>query len=259
MVEKSLNLKNSRVLICNDDGINAPGLNILEKVISELVREVWVVAPETEQSATSHSITLRQPLRIRKVASRRFAVNGTPVDSVLLALVQLMKNNPPDIVISGINRGANLGEDVIYSGTVGAAMEGTLMGLPAIALSQVTTDFSPVKWPTVKKWLPKVLKGLDKFAFPPSVLLNINFPDVSAKKISGIEITRQGHRKIGDDLQFGIDPRGEKYFWIGPKRVEDKLRKGSDLDAINRGFISISPLSTNLSHLRTLKSLKGFF
>ena len=182
MVEKLLNLKNSRVLICNDDGINAPGLNILEKVISELVREVWVVAPETEQSATSHSITLRQPLRIRKVASRRFAVNGTPVDSVLLALVQLMKNNPPDIVISGINRGANLGEDVIYSGTVGAAMEGTLMGLPAIALSQVTTDFSPVKWPTVKKWLPKVLKGLDKFAFPPSVLLNINFPDVSAKK-----------------------------------------------------------------------------
>ena len=259
MAERVKSLKSARVLISNDDGIDAPGLKMLERVIRKLVKEVWVVAPETEQSAASHSLTLRRPLSIRKVSHRRYAVNGTPTDSVLLGINQVMKDNPPDLVLSGVNRGGNLGEDVIYSGTVAAAMEGTLLGFPAIALSQVTRDQHPVKWSTTEKWLPKVLKGLVKMAFPSSVLLNVNFPDVPAAKVTGIEVTRQGRRKIGSDLQSGVDPRGDTYYWVGPQRVEDKFRKGSDLEAVNRGVISISPLSTDLSHAGALKKLKEIF
>ena len=133
-------LSKARVLISNDDGINAPGLKALEGVMRKLAREAWVVAPETEQSAASHSLTLRQPLRVRKISARRFAAHGTPTDSVLLGVNKVMQDNPPDLVISGINRGGNLGEDVIYSGTVAAALEGTLLGFPAIALSPEAYD-----------------------------------------------------------------------------------------------------------------------
>jgi 5'-nucleotidase len=259
MRERVKSLSRARVLISNDDGIDAPGLKVLERVMRDLAKEVWVVAPETEQSAASHSLTLRQPLRIRKVSTRRYGVNGTPTDSVLLGINQVMKETPPDLVLSGVNRGGNLGDDVIYSGTVAAAMEGTLMGFPAIALSQVTRDQHPVKWSTTEKWLPRVLKGLIKMSFPGSVLVNVNFPDVTANKVSGIEITRQGRRKIGGDLQSGVDPRGDTYYWVGPQRIEDKFRKGSDLEAVNRGVVSISPLSTDLSHSGTLKKLKEIF
>ena len=259
MRERVKSLKKARVLISNDDGIDAPGLKMLERVMRKLAGEVWVVAPETEQSAASHSLTLRRPLRIRKVSNRRYAVNGTPTDSVLLGINKVMKDNLPDLVLSGVNRGGNLGEDVIYSGTVAAAMEGALMGFPAIALSQVTRDQHPVKWSTTEKWLPVVFKGLTKMSFPRSVLINVNFPDVLAAKVSGIEVTRQGRRKIGGDLQSGVDPRGDTYYWVGPQRVEDKFRKGTDLEAINRGAISVSPLSTDLSHPGSLKKLKGVF
>ena len=259
MRERVKSLSKARVLISNDDGIDAPGLKMLERVMAKLAGEVWVVAPETEQSAASHSLTLRQPLRIRKVSTRRFAVNGTPTDSVLLGINEVMKGYRPDLVLSGVNKGGNLGEDVIYSGTVAAAMEGTLMDFPAIALSQVCRDRHPVKWATTEKWLPKVLKGLMKMTFPRSVLINVNFPDVVASAVSGIEITRQGRRKIGGDLQSGVDPRGETYFWVGPQRVEDKFRKGTDLEAVNRGAISVSPLSTDLSHSGALKKLKEIF
>ena len=259
MAERVKVLKSARVLISNDDGINAPGLKRLERVMCKLAREVWVVAPETEQSAVSHSLTIRQPLRIRKVSNRRYAVNGTPTDSVLLGINQVLKNNPPDLVLSGVNCGGNLGEDVIYSGTVAAAMEGTLLGFPAIAFSQVSSDKHPVKWSTMEKWLPKVLKGLVKVPFPSTVLFNVNFPDIPALKVKGIEVTSQGRRKIGCDLQSGVDPRGDTYFWVGPQRIEDKFRRGSDLEAVNRGVISISPLSTDLSHTGSMKTLKEIF
>lgn len=252
-------MKNARVLISNDDGINAPGLKRLERVMRKLAREVWVVAPETEQSAASHSLTIRRPLRIRKVSNRRYAVNGTPTDSVLLGIIQVLKDNPPDLVLSGVNCGGNLGEDVIYSGTVAAAMEGTLLGFPAIAFSQVNSDRHPVKWSTMEKWLPKVLKGLVKVPFPSSVLFNVNFPDIPASKVKGIEVTSQGRRKIGCDIQSGVDPRGDTYYWVGPQRIEDKFRRGSDLEAVNRGVVSISALSTDLSHIGSMKTLKEFF
>ncbi|HJN25188.1 MAG TPA: 5'/3'-nucleotidase SurE [Rhodospirillales bacterium] len=259
MRERVKSLKGARVLISNDDGIDAPGLKILERVMCKLAREVWVVAPETEQSAASHSLTLRQPLRIRKVSPHRYAVSGTPTDSVLLGINQIMKDSPPDLVLSGVNRGSNLGEDVIYSGTVAAAMEGTLLGFPAIALSQKCRDRHPVKWATTEKWLPKVLKGLTRMSFPNPVLVNVNFPDLAAAKVTGIEVTRQGRRKIGGSLTSGVDPRGDTYYWVGPQRVEDKFRKGTDLEAVNRGAISVSPLSTDLTHPGALKKLKEVF
>ncbi len=259
MRERVKNLKSARVLISNDDGIDAPGLKLLEKVVRKLAREVWVVAPETEQSAASHSLTLRQPLRIRKVSKHRYAVNGTPTDSVLLGINRVMRDSPPDLVLSGVNRGGNLGDDVIYSGTVAAAMEGTLMDLPAVALSQVFQDRKPVRWSTAEAWIPKVLDGLIGMSFPPSVLVNVNFPDVPADKVSGIEVTRQGRRKIGSDLQSGVDPRGETYYWIGPQRTEDSFRKGTDLEAVNRGAVAVTALSADLTHAGALKTLKGLF
>jgi len=259
MLDRISDLGKARVLISNDDGIDAPGLKVLEKVMRKLAGEVWVVAPETEQSAASHSLTLRQPLRIRKVSKYRYAVSGTPTDSVLLGVNQVMKDCRPDLVLSGVNRGGNLGEDVTYSGTVAAAMEGTLLGIPSVALSQVTLDRHPVKWSTTEQWLKPVLDGLSQMAFPPSVLVNVNFPDVPAKSVSGIEVTFQGRRKIGGDLQPGVDPRGDAYFWVGPQRTEDRFRKGTDLEAINRGAVAVTPLSVDMTHKPTLKSLKGIF
>ncbi len=254
-----VDLARARVLISNDDGVHAPGLDILEKVMRRLARDVWVVAPETEQSAASHSLTLRHPLRVREINQRRFAVDGTPTDSVLLAVHNIMRDNPPDIVISGINRGANLGEDVTYSGTVAAAMEGTLLGFPSIALSQVTENGEAARWAATEHWLGEVIKRLAGHSWPGQVLMNVNFPDVPAAAVTGIEVTNQGRRKIGDDLTERTDPRGEAYFWIGAQRTEDLYRKGSDLEAVGRGAISITPLTVDMTHRSSVKALKTLF
>ena len=259
MPNKVLSLERSRVLISNDDGIHAPGLKLLEKILTILAGEVWVVAPETEQSATSHSLTLRRPLRIRHVSARRYAVDGTPTDCVLIAVNELMKKTPPDLVISGINQGANVGEDVTYSGTVAAAMEATLLGIPSIALSQVCSDELPVKWAAAKKWVPKILNILCADMWPNGVLINVNFPNKSVGSVKGVEITRQGRRKIKSDLVSGIDPRGEPYYWIGAQRREEQYHLGSDLEAIRRGMISVTPLSMDLTHIQTLKKLRNRF
>ncbi len=259
MTNDPLDLARARVLISNDDGIHAPGLKLLEKIMRRLAGEVWVVAPETEQSAASHSLTLRTPLRIRKLSARRFAVNGTPTDSVLLGVNTVMKDTPPDLVLSGINRGGNLGEDVIYSGTVAAAMEGTLLGIRGIALSQVCDDRRLVKWATAEHWLGEVLAGIVSQPMAKNVVVNVNFPDVAARAVSGIEITTQGRRKIGGDLQEGTDPRGDTYYWVGPQRIEDRLKKGSDLEAIDRGAVSVTPLGLDLTHKASVKFLKENF
>jgi len=258
-VNGPVNLARARVLISNDDGVHAPGLKVLEKIMKRLAREVWVVAPETEQSAASHSLTLRRPLRIRKLSARRFAVDGTPTDAVLLAVNQIMKDAPPDLVLSGINRGGNLGEDVTYSGTVAAAMEGTLLGFPSVALSQVTEDAKAAKWTTSEHWVEKVLRKLARHSWPRSVLMNVNFPDVAVKSVTGIEVTRQGRRKIGGELAERTDPRGDTYFWIGAQRTEDRFRTGTDLEAVNRGAVSITPLTLDLTHGGGVKALKTIF
>ena len=251
-----MNLSRARVLISNDDGVNAPGMKVLVRAAKTLFREVWVVAPETEQSATSHSLTLRRPLRIRKVSAKRFAVDGTPTDCVLLGVREIMKDAPPDIVLSGINRGGNLGEDITYSGTVAAAMEGTLLGIPSVALSQNYQDRQAVPWKTAEVWFAKVLKKLAKAEWSKSVLMNVNFPDVPAGGVTGIELVRQGRRKISGELQPGRDPRGDAYFWIGAQRDEEKFRVGTDLEAVERGAVAVTPLTMDLTHAATLRKLK---
>ncbi len=257
MAKAGFDLKKARVLLSNDDGVNAPGLKALEDAIKPHVGELWVCAPETEQSATSHSLTLRQPLRIRYVSERRYAVDGTPTDAVLLGVNKIMADARPDLVLSGINRGGNLGEDVTYSGTVAAAMEGALLGIPSVALSQFYQDRHKVKWATAKTWTPKVLKQLFKLGWPKGIFINVNFPDVTAARVKGIEVCRQGRRKIGGALTRGVDPRGDEYFWVGPQRDEEKFLKGTDLAAINAGQVAVTPLALDLTHAATLRNLKA--
>ena len=249
-----LKLKNARILLSNDDGINANGLKALERIAREISDDVWVVAPETEQSGAGHSLTLRDPLRIRRLSDRRFAVMGTPTDSVLLALRQIMKDHPPDLVLSGVNRGGNMGEDVTYSGTIAAAMEGTLLGVPSVAMSLVTGHDS-AKWATAEQHAGDVLRMLEKLDWPRNVLLNINFPDVPATSVKGVKIAIQGRRKLGH-LDERIDPRGRPYYWIGPLRDEDLVGPESDLAATSEGFISVTPLHLNLTHAPTLDALR---
>lgn len=240
-------LADARVLITNDDGIEAPGLGVLEAAVAPLVREVWVVAPTTEQSAASHSLTMRRPLYVRPVGERRHAVDGTPTDCVLLAVHRVMRGGPPDLVLSGINRGGNMGEDAAYSGTVAGAMEGTLLGFRSVALSLYYTDRTAVRWETAARWTGSVLARLAAAPWPRHVLVNVNFPDVAADAVCGIEATRQGRRKIGGAITEGVDPRGETYYWIGHGRDEDRGRAGTDLEAVHRGAVSVTPLTRNLT------------
>jgi protein-L-isoaspartate(D-aspartate) O-methyltransferase/5'/3'-nucleotidase SurE len=213
-----LDLARARILIANDDGVHAPGLKVLHKVARALAREVWVVAPETEQSAASHSLTMRRPLYLRELKRRQLAVDGTPTDCVLLAIHQVLKDRPPDLVLSGINRGGNLGEDATYSGTVAAAMEGTLLGFRSIAFSLAYESAGRVAWDVAEHWAATVLQRLAGVAWPPGILLNVNFPAVpSAAAVSGIEITRQGRHKIGGAIVEGTDPRGQRYSGSVPR------------------------------------------
>ena len=256
MLDKPLDLKKARVLISNDDGIHAPGLKLLARIMRRVAKEVWVVAPDEEQSAASHSLTLRRPLRIRRVAPRRYAVNGTPTDAVMLAVAKVLEDRRPDLVLSGVNRGGNMGEDVTYSGTIAAAMEGTLLGVPSIALSQEASDRRNPKWKTAEHHLVDVVRRLTAMPWPRNVLMNVNFPDVPARAVVGIEATREGRRKIGTHLSEGTDPRGDPYFWLAGWRAEGEFPRGTDLEAVARGAISVTPLCLDLTHRPTLRKLK---
>ena len=259
MAHEAFSLADARVLIANDDGIHAPGLQLLETVMRRLAREIWVVAPETEQSAASHSLTMRRPLYVRQIEQRRYIVDGTPTDCVLLAVHKVMKDHPPDLVLSGINRGANMGEDATYSGTVAAAMEGTLLGFRSVALSLHYIDAGNIRWSTPERWIEPALRRLARARWPDDVLVNVNFPDVDPDAVTGIEVTRQGRRKIGSAIIEGFDPRGEKYFWIGSDRQEIRDRKGTDLEAVLRGAVSVTPLSRNLTNERAMRDLRAVF
>lgn len=257
MRDRVPDLARARVLISNDDGVNAPGIKVLERALKRIAGEVWVVAPETEQSAASHSLTLRAPLRIRKISPRKFAINGTPTDAVLLGVQHVMKDCRPDLVLSGVNRGGNLGEDVTYSGTVAAAMEGTLLGIPSVAFSLVSADGAKAHWATAEAYVQKVLQQLCGVAFPTGALVNVNIPDCPVGEVTGIESTRQGRRKIGCELQEGRDPKGKPYFWIGAQRDEDASRPGTDLEAVARRAVSVAPIGMDLHHAGMAKRLKA--
>ncbi len=248
-----IDLSTARILISNDDGIEAPGLKLLTKVARGLSRDVWVVAPELEQSGASHSLTLYRPLRARKLGPRRFAVDGTPTDCVLLAVNVILKDKRPSLMLSGVNAGGNLGEDVTYSGTVAAAMEATLLDVPSIAMSQHVVEDGPVRWATAERYAPEVIRRLAALPWPRHTLINVNFPDVPPDKVTGIAATTQGRRKIGDNLTQRVDPRGRPYYWIGPMSEEtpgasDLTGPDTDLGAVAAGKVSVTPIFLDLTN-----------
>ena len=247
-----------RILVSNDDGIHAPGLEISERIAAALSDDVWIVAPETEQSGASHSLTLTQPLRIRKVSEKRFAIQGTPTDAVMMAVLHLMKDDKPDLVLSGVNRGYNIADDVTYSGTVAAAMEGTALEIPSIALSQsfAESDDPEEHWDCAEIHGPALIRRLFEIGWPKGVLLNINFPDLPAHKVKRVRVTQQGTRDQSQlKVDERVDARGHTYFWIGFRRIFTDPDRGTDLRAISDGEISVTPLHLNLTEMRERERL----
>lgn len=248
-----------RILLSNDDGIYAPGLKALEKIARELSDDVWIVAPEMDQSGASHSLTLRDPLRIREISERRFAISGTPTDCVLIAANHILKGKPPTLVLSGVNHGSNMAEDITYSGTVAAAMEAALLGIPAVALSLATTHNHPAKWATAEHYASDVIRRLLKIKFEENIFVNINFPDLVVSSVKGIVITHQGQRRIVGNLEEHVDPRGRQYYWIGAIQYDGSGEEGTDLKANSQGLISITPLSLDFTHRQTRAQLEKVF
>ena len=252
-----------RILLTNDDGIHAPGLEVLEAIAAPFASELWVVAPAEEQSGAGHSLTLHSPLRIRKHGERRYAVTGTPTDAVMLALGQLMKEARPDLILSGVNRGANLGEDVTYSGTVSAAMEGTLAGIPAIALSQCSMapgTADGVRWEAARHWGPKVLARL--LDVPPAAgsLINVNFPPLPADDVKGIKVCEQGFRDYSRlSVVERTDPRGFRYYWFGTGETVETPGHRTDLEVVADGHVAVTPLHLDLTHRASLPELRALF
>ena len=252
-----------RVLLTNDDGVHAPGLEVLERIAARFADELWIVAPSEEQSGAGHSLTLSQPLRLRKLGERRFCVTGTPTDSVMMGLAHILADAKPDLILSGVNRGANLGEDVTYSGTVSAAMEGALAGIPSIALSQSYAREGmgdSVPFEAAEAWGAKVLRPLLDMDMAPRTLININFPALPAAEVKGIRVTRQGFHDYGrGSIVEGTDPRGYHYYWFGLHGIEHSLGHDSDLEAIDDHYISVTPLQLDLTHDASLAALRGAY
>lgn len=251
-----MDLSGARILVTNDDGINAPGLKVLEKVAKSLAAEVWTVAPETEQSGAGHSLTLTQPLRLRRVGRRRYALTGSPTDCVLFAVCKLMADNPPDLVLSGVNRGANIGDDVTYSGTVAGAMEATILEIPAIALSQQTDSDKVAHWPTAAQFAPDIIRRLVDAGWSPDVFMNVNFPDCPPDAVTGVNVVAQGRRKAGYEIRELVDPRLLKYYWIGPAVSREPRAGNTDYQAMDRREVAITPLHMDLTHRGAMRDLK---
>ena len=251
-----------RILITNDDGIHAPGLDVLEALARQFSEDIWICAPSEEQSGAGHSLTLNRPVRLQKFAERRFAVTGTPTDSVMMALREVM-DAPPDLILSGVNRGANLGDDITYSGTVSAAIEGALAGIRSIALSQVysgDTRGTEIEFAAAIEWGPKVIRPLLDAPFTDRTLINVNFPPCAADAVEGIRVVRQGfHDYSRGSIVEGKDPRGHRYFWFGLHAIEHTLDHGTDLEAIDDGYVAVTPLQLDLTHDASIAALASRF
>jgi 5'-nucleotidase len=232
-----------RVLLSNDDGIEAPGLSVLEEIARELAREVWVVAPEHDQSGVSHAVSLHHPIRVSERGSRRYAVSGTPGDCAVMGVCHLMGAAPPDLLLCGVNRGANLGMETVFSGTVGGAMTGMMLGIPSIALSQAWTDRERVRWTTAAVLGPGVIRQLLAIGWSEATCLNVNFPDLPAADAGPLTLARQGIGLLqGMHVETRTDPRGIPYHWIGFRRGPREQGPESDIDALNAGRIVVTPL-----------------
>jgi 5'-nucleotidase len=246
-----------RILLTNDDGIHAEGLSVLERIARQLSDDIWVVAPETDQSGLAHSLTLSNPLRLRKIDDRHFAVRGTPTDCVIMGVKHLMPD-APDLILSGVNSGSNMADDVTYSGTVAGAIEGTLLGIKSIALSQeYNLDGSArvLPWEVVEERAPAILKKVLDVELPKTVLININFPSCSAAEIAGTRVTAQGKLSHGLTIEERHDGRGLPYYWLRYGRGKDVPAENSDVAALAKNFISVTPLQLDLTAHDTLATL----
>ena len=244
-----------RILLTNDDGIHAPGLEVLEAIAREFSDDIWICAPHDEQSGTGHSLTLHLPVRLIEHDPRRFSVTGTPTDSINLALRKLLPDHRPDLVISGVNGGENLADDVTYSGTISAAFEAALAGIPAVAMSQVMRDAGH-GFAAAKAWAGRVIAPLLDLRMAKRTLVNVNFPARLPDEVKGIRVTRQGfHDYARGALVEGVDPRGRPYYWFGLEDIEQTLDHGTDAEAIDDGFIAVTPLQVDLTHYPSIDSL----
>ncbi len=241
-----------RILCTNDDGIHAYGLKIVEEIARELSDDVWVVAPELDQSGVSHSLSLNDPLRLREVGPRHFAVRGTPTDCVIMGARHILGDKRPDLVLSGVNKGRNVAEDVIYSGTIAGAMEGVILGIPSFALSQefgVDSRRNP-HWETSRKLAPDIIKKVLATGIPPDTVMNINFPNCAAEDVKGVTVARQGKRNQGFlRIDERRDGRGNPYYWIGFERLAniDPPGEGTDLAMLAMHHVSVTPLHLDLT------------
>ena len=235
-----------RILCTNDDGIHAPGIKVNEEIARQLSDDVWIVAPELDQSGVSHSLSLNDPLRLREIDDRHFAVHGTPTDCVIMGSRHVLPGWP-DVVISGVNKGRNVAEDVVYSGTIAGALEGTILGLPSFALSQefsVETRDRPM-WDTALKFAPDILRKVISAGVPKNTVININFPACAPEDVKGIRVARQGKRNLGFlKIDQRRDGRGNPYFWIGFERTAmmDAPEEGTDLAALAAHYVCVTPL-----------------
>ena len=241
------------ILVTNDDGVYSDGLMILAKALHQ-IGNVFVVAPETEKSAIAHSLTLHRPLRVKKIKRNVYAVDGTPADCVHLGVNAILPERPR-LVVSGINKGENLGDDITYSGTVSAAFEGTLLGIPSFAISLVSR--SHFKFHIAARFAVRVAQHILKSGLPKDTLLNINVPNIEEEEIKSYKITQQGRWvHNGSAVIEKVDPRGKKYYWIGGGKLIFEKRKETDFEAVSNSYISITPLQLDLTNYSSIQQLK---
>ena len=245
-----------RVLVSNDDGVDAPGIRVLAECLAT-VGQVTVVAPDRDRSGASNSLTLDAPIRALKMDDGRYRVAGTPTDCVHLALAGLL-DHEPDIVVSGINNSSNLGDDVIYSGTVSAAMEGRFLGLPAIAVSLVSRDHKGEHYASAAQAVLQLMKRLLVDPLPADTILNVNVPDPPWHEIQGFEVTRLGKRHRSAPCIAQTDPRGKPIWWIGPAGGAEDDGPGTDFDAVRRGYVSVTPIHVDLTRYQALEKISGW-
>jgi 5'-nucleotidase len=252
-----------RILVTNDDGIDAPGLKVAEAIAATLSDDITVICPAEEQSGASHSLTLTRPVRMRQLDERRYAVAGTPTDCVMMALEWIMKDGPPELILSGVNRGSNLAEDVTYSGTVAGAIEGALAGIPAIALSQVYARAGmgdTVPFAAAMAWGERTVRPLLDVAWTPGMLVNVNFPALAPEEIKGIRVAAQGFRDPGRyRIEQRRDPRGYDYYWFALEAARQPDPGLTDLGTVREGFVSVTPLHLDLTHTPSLQRLEALY
>jgi len=248
-----------KILLTNDDGIYSEGIQILKKQLDNIA-EVTVIAPDRERSTIGHAMTLRKPLRIKKVKVDGnfwgFSLDGTPADCVIVGLLEIMKDKKPDMVVSGINRGPNLGDDIFYSGTVSAAVEGAMRNVPSLALS--IAGFEDFKFESAALFTKKIATNLMKNNLPLNLVLNINFPNIDYEEIKGVEITRHGKRVYQDEVKIIHDPQGTTHYWLGGELPEGKIEPDTDFEAIHNKKVSITPLSLDLTDYQTIPKAKDW-